>query len=82
MQIFLKRLVGSLVILTVESSDSIDQVKKKIEEQEGIPYDKQTIILSGKKLGNEEILNDLMIFKETCFHLIVLLKSKDEEEKV
>jgi len=58
----------------IESSCSIDQVKKKVYEQERVPYDQQMIMFQGTRLGDEETLNDFNPFKETYFHLIVLLK--------
>lgn len=74
MIIYVQYLTGVKLALDMEPSDSIDTIKRKIHDVEGLPPDAQLLVFAGKRLKSGRNLQDYSIHKECVLHLVPLMR--------
>ena len=74
MQLFVKTLTGKTVSIEVEEGESIEDVKAKIAEKEGIPPEQQRLIFGGQQLQDAKTLQDYDVGDDATLHLVLRLR--------
>ena len=69
MTIKVKTLTGKEIEIDIEPSDTVERIKERVEEKEGIPPVQQRLIFGGKQMSDEKTARDYNIEGGTVLHL-------------
>jgi hypothetical protein len=71
MMIFVKTLTGKIITIEVEVNNTFSDIKKKIEDQEGIPVESQRLTIAGKQVSDDKTVLDCDLQTVTIVHLVL-----------
>ncbi len=74
MDIKLKSLNGRIITINVNQTDTIGQIKSRVQEMEGISPDQQRILLHGYLLADDSVISTTAIKPDTLLHLVLALR--------
>ena len=73
MQIFVKTLTGKTMTFEVQETETIADIKRKIQDRDGIEIERQSLVCLGKPLKDEQTIQFYDIHKEATLHLFIRL---------
>jgi len=82
MQLFVKTLTGKTVSIEVEEGESIEDVKAKIAEKEGIPPEQQRLIFGGQQLQDSKTIDDYDVGDDATLHLVLRLRGGKKVDSI
>lgn len=74
MQIKVKNLAGREIEIDIEPTDTIERIKERVEEKEGIPPPQQRLIFGGKALADDKTAAEYNIQAGMTLHLVLALR--------
>ncbi len=60
--------------MNFETTETVESLKAKIYEKEGIPANEQRLIFAGKELNEGKTLGEYNIQKESTVHMVLRLR--------
>lgn len=73
-QLFVKTLTGKSMTIVINLAEPIYEIKRMIQDKQGIPPDQQTLIFAGYALSNDLPISYYNIQKESTLHLVTRLR--------
>ena len=74
MQLFVKTITGSTITINIEYIDKVKDIKMAIQEKEGLPFEQQRIIFSGKCLADDKQISEYNIEPGSTLHMVLQLR--------
>ena len=80
MQILIKMMNEKKILLNVKPKDSIQNVKRKVQQLNECPPDQQRLVFAGKNLEDDHTLSDYNVQNGSTLNLVQRLRSAPKED--
>ena len=74
MKVFVAMLSGRSITIEVDSSDTVANIKAKVQDREGVRPEDQRLLFHGKQLEDEYTLQDYQVMNSSTLHLVMRLR--------